>query len=79
MSEHSQAISVQESGRRGGNSLLRKKGRQFFVQIGKTGQRAMRVKYPGMAPEWGKRGGRPKKMALDEIVGQEDKYHAERR
>lgn len=58
------SITVIEAGRRGGLSALRKLGRKFYVQIGQKGQITMRQKYPNMAREWGRRGGRPKKSNL---------------
>jgi general stress protein YciG len=54
-------ITVNEAGRRGGLSLLAKRGHNHFTEIGKKGQEALRKRYPGMASEWGKKGGRPKK------------------
>ena len=60
-------ISVNEAGRRGGLSILRKRGRSFFAEIGRKGQAAMRQKYPNMASQWGKRGGRPRKPNLNEM------------
>jgi hypothetical protein len=54
-------ISVNEAGRRGGISLLNKRGLSHFAEIGKRGQEALRKRYPGMASVWGKKGGRPKK------------------
>jgi hypothetical protein len=67
------SISVVEAGRRGGLAVLRKRGRKFFLIIGRKGQAAMRKKYPGMASVWGKMGGRPKKPSLSEIMGEEGK------
>jgi general stress protein YciG len=64
------SISVAEAGRKGGLTVLNRRGRAFYSEIGKKGQQAMRKKHPGMAPEWGKRGGRPKKSTLKEIMGQ---------
>jgi len=64
---------VQEAGRLGGLKLFHNRGRAYFVEIGKRGQRAMRRKYPGMAAEWGKLGGRPKKPNLGEIMGESKK------
>jgi len=57
-------ISVEEAGKRGGLTTLNRKGRAFFSSIGRTGQKALRFKYPGMASTWGKMGGRPKKPTL---------------
>jgi general stress protein YciG len=64
---------VQEAGRLGGLKLLHNRGRRHFIEIGKTGQQAMRRKYPGMASEWGKRGGRPRKLALSQYLGEAKK------
>ena len=58
------SITVIEAGRKGGLTVLHKKGRQFFSEIGRKGQQAMRAKYPSMASAWGKLGGRPKKSTL---------------
>jgi hypothetical protein len=57
-------LSVRQAGRLGGLSVLNKYGRAHFMKIGKLGQISMRAKYPGMAPEWGSKGGRPKKPKL---------------
>ena len=62
MSEKS--ISVVEAGRRGGLALLAKRGNNHFAIIGKNGQDTLRKRYPGMASEWGKKGGRPRKNNL---------------
>ena len=67
------AITVVEAGRKGGRTTLRKRGSQFFVDIGRKGQAAMRTKHPGMATVWGKMGGRPRKLTLSEIMGEKDK------
>jgi len=58
---------VREAGRSGGLSVFTKRGRAFFTEIGKLGQIAMRQKYPNMAREWGRRGGRPRKNNLDDV------------
>ena len=55
-------ITVKEAGRKGGLSLLNKRGHGHFVEIGKKGQEILRKRYPGMASVWGKKGGRPKKQ-----------------
>ena len=54
-------LTVREAGRRGGLALLAKRGKSHFVEIGKKGQETLRKRYPGMASEWGKKGGRPRK------------------
>lgn len=40
------------------------------MEIGRKGQQTMRDKYANMASEWGKKGGRPRKPKLEEIMGQ---------
>jgi len=50
------AITVVEAGRLGGRKVLRTRGRDFFVGIGRKGQAAMRKKYAGRASEWGQFG-----------------------
>lgn len=66
-------ITVVEAGRKGGHATLTKKGRDFYVHIGKMGQAAMRKKYPNMAGIWGGKGGRPRKLTLSEIMGEKGK------
>jgi general stress protein YciG len=67
------SITVNEAGRRGGLSLLQKRGPEFYAQIGRKGQKSMRAKYPNMAVEWGKQGGRPRKPTVYNNTGQESK------
>lgn len=73
LSSHKTHPTVQEAGRVGGLKLLRSRGRAHFADIGRKGQRAMRRKYPGMAAEWGRLGGRPRKPRLDQIMGEAGK------
>jgi hypothetical protein len=68
---------VEEAGRMGGLSLLRKRGRHYFAGIGKKGQAAMRLKYPDMGREWGRAGGRPRKSKLLEL--REEAVHHQRK
>ena len=58
------ATTVNEAGKKGGLSVLASRGRQFYVEIGRKGQKAMRAKYPNRASVWGSRGGRPRKPSL---------------
>lgn len=61
------AITVDEAGRKGGLALLRNRGREFYAEIGRKGQKAMRAKYPDSASEWGRKGGRPGKPTLNNM------------
>jgi general stress protein YciG len=61
------AITVNEAGRRGGLACFWKLGRQFYIEIGRKGQRAMRSRYPQMARHWGQLGGRPRKLNLKDM------------
>jgi len=54
-------ITVAEAGRKGGLSLLSRRGTKHFAEIGRKGQEVMKKRYPGMASTWGKKGGRPRK------------------
>lgn len=67
------SISVSEAGRRGGLTVLRNRGREFYAQIGTIGQQAMRARHPNMASRWGKLGGRPKKLSLSQLLGENSK------
>lgn len=67
------SISVTEAGRKGGLTVLKKRGHSFYSGIGKKGQAVMRRKYPAMAAKWGRLGGRPRKLTLDEILGEKSK------
>ncbi len=64
---------VHEAGRKGGMTVLQKHGHIHFKEIGAKGQAAMRKKHPGKASEWGKLGGRPKKLPIDKIMGEDGK------
>lgn len=59
-----QTTTVNEAGRKGGLALLAKRGNKHFAEIGKKGQEILRKRYPNMASEWGKKGGRPRKNNL---------------
>lgn len=55
-------FTVKEAGKKGGLELAAKKGKEHFSEIGKKGQAEMRKRFPNMASEWGKKGGRPRKI-----------------
>lgn len=57
-------MTVQDAGSLDGLALLQRLGKQHFAAIGKNGQKEMRNRLPNMAKEWGKMGGRPRKMPL---------------
>ena len=59
-----ESITVAEAGKKGGLALLAKHGNKHFSEIGKKGQESLRKRYPSMASEWGKKGGRPRKKNL---------------
>jgi hypothetical protein len=61
------SMDVAEAGRKGGLTVLKKFGREFYIRIGQKGQKAMRQKYPNKAREWGRLGGRPKKPKLNDM------------
>jgi len=54
-------ITVAEAGRKGGLTLLAKRGKKYFAEIGRKGQKTTKKRYPRMASVWGKKGGRPRK------------------
>jgi general stress protein YciG len=60
-------MNVVEAGRKGGLTVLRKLGREFYSQIGRKGQAVTRQRYPSMAKQWGKLGGRPRKNSLNDL------------
>jgi len=64
------SITVREAGREGGLAVLSRRGRAFYSEIGKKGQAVMRHRYPDMAANWGRLGGRPRKLTLRQIVGE---------
>ena len=65
-------ISVKEAGQRGGLTNLRKFGREYFVRIGKIGGLRTKLLHGEHYKEWGGKGGRPRKLNLNEM-GQDGK------
>ena len=68
----SSEISVREAGRRGGIVTRERHGVEFYRQIGGKGGESTKRLYSHLFSELGKRGGRPKRPALNESVGGED-------
>lgn len=69
MKDEANHITVMEAGRKGGITLLERRGREYFVALGKKGQAAMRKRHPGMARKWGCLGGRPRKQKFQDFGG----------
>jgi len=66
-----ESISVKEAGYRGGTATRdRHAGTDFYQRIGAKGGRATAELYASLLREFGKRGGRPKRPALSEPVGE---------
>jgi general stress protein YciG len=61
-----------EAGRKGGLVVLHKHGREFYSRIGRLGQAVTHQRYSGMAAEWGRKGGMPRKSIQVKNVGEED-------
>ena len=68
-----QTISVREAGRKGGQATLRNQGNEFFRKIGKKGGKRTAELYRDLLSEFGKKGGRPKRPALNEYLEEEDR------
>ena len=64
---HDDMLNVREAGRKGGLATFQLLGRSHFAQIGRRGQLSLRQKHPSMAREWGRKGGRPRKLRLKEV------------
>jgi hypothetical protein len=70
----SRAISVTEAGARGGAVTRdRYTGTGFYQRIGAKGGKKTAELYADLLKEFGRRGGRPRRPALDESVGERDR------
>jgi general stress protein YciG len=70
----SRAISVTEAGARGGAVTRdRYAGTGFYQRIGAKGGKKTAELYADLLKEFGRRGGRPRRPALDESVGERDR------
>lgn len=64
-------MTVQEAGRRGGSATLQTKGVGHFQKIGRKGGKRTAQLYRDLLSEFGKKGGRPRRPALDNHMGEE--------
>ncbi len=71
-------ITVAEAGRRGGKSTLERRGIEFFRQIGVKGGKRTSELYRELLSEFGKRGGRPRRPALNMGEGDHNREEAGR-
>ena len=70
-SDENTEITVKQAGQRGGSRTLERHGREFFQAIGKKGGKRTAKLYRELLSDFGKRGGRPRRPALDEYMGEE--------
>jgi general stress protein YciG len=66
-------ISVSEAGRRGGQATLQNHGIEHFKKIGRKGGQRTAQLYRELLPEFGKKGGRPRRPTLAEYMEEEDR------
>ncbi len=70
--DHTTGISVQEAGRRGGESTLERRGTNFFREIGRKGGQRTAKLYRELLKEFGKKGGRPRHPSLNKPEGEKN-------
>ena len=70
--DHTTRITVQEAGRRGGESTFQRRGTDFFRKIGRKGGQRTAELYKELLKEFGKKGGRPRRPSLTD-AGQENR------
>jgi general stress protein YciG len=66
-------MTVQEAGRRGGNTTLQNQGREHYKKIGKKGGNRTAELYHDLLSEFGKKGGRPRRPSLQESMEEENR------
>jgi general stress protein YciG len=64
-------MTVKQAGHRGGTTTRDRHGRTYYQSIGRKGGRKTAQLYRELLTEVGKRGGRPRRPALDESMGEE--------
>ena len=70
--KHSTEITASEAGRRGGQATLKSQGRDHFKTIGKKGGNRTAELYHDLLSEFGRKGGRPRRSALDEYMEEKE-------
>jgi general stress protein YciG len=70
MSARKRQITVAEAGQRGGMTTLRNRGPAFFKDIGRRGGKRTAELYGSLLREFGRQGGRPKRPALRNNLGE---------
>ena len=63
-------LTVKQAGARGGSRTLERHGREHFQAIGRKGGKRTAKLYRELLSDFGKRGGRPRRPALDEYMGE---------
>ena len=66
-------MTVQEAGRRGGNTTLHNQGVEHFKKIGRKGGKRTAKLYRDLLSEFGRRGGRPRRPSLKESIEEENR------
>jgi general stress protein YciG len=61
-------MTVDEAGRLGGHTTRERYGTEFYRRIGKVGGQRTAELYRDLLKERGRKGGRPKRPALDEYM-----------
>jgi len=70
-------ITCREAGRKGGLTLFHRRGRSYFSEIGKLGGLETKQLHGHRYQEWGRRGGRPRKLTLKEMEVEESPLRKE--
>jgi general stress protein YciG len=73
LEDSSKPVTVQEAGRRGGQATLQTQGKEHFQKIGRKGGKRTAELYRELLSEFGKKGGRPRRPVLNEVMGEEDR------
>ncbi len=77
MMNNKEKITVAEAGARGGRATLEARGRDFFRKIGSKGGQQTAKLYGDLLKDFGRRGGRPRRLSLSESMGGKDREEKE--